>query len=120
VSKGTWTPEEDTILLRSHAVTGNRWTAIAAQLPGRSALQFKNRWNWLKRCDMRIEHCIAAPQVPVRLGPAFDIVEARPPRRMLEPISIDDSLFGAAFQKFQANMFLHSITLKLSRGIQRM
>jgi myb proto-oncogene protein len=107
VSKHTWTPEEDAILLRNHAVIGNRWTMIAAQLPGRSALQVKNRWNWLRRRQMCTEQCVLCPQMAVRLKPAVDVVELRPPRRILEPISIDDSLFGAAFQEFQAKMFLH-------------
>jgi hypothetical protein len=110
VSKGHWTRDEDAILLRHQAMTGNRWTMLAAWLPGRSAVQVKNRWNWLKRHEIGIEQCVTP--VPVVFTFSVDVVELRPPRRMLEPMSIDDTLFGAAFQAFRAKMFHHEVILK--------
>jgi hypothetical protein len=99
--KDFWLPEEDAILRRAHAVTGNKWTAISAQLPGRSALCVKNRWNWLKRHEGNRPS--AAPseedQKPT------EIEEVRKPSPMVfEPIKVDGGIFGMGFRKFQARM----------------
>jgi hypothetical protein len=75
---------------------------IATELPGRSALQVKNRWNWLNRHDATRENS----EMP-KDDPLFDGIEFRQARMILEPISIDDSLFGAPFREFQTKMFLH-------------
>jgi hypothetical protein len=96
VSRETWSPEEDGTLIRQHAASGNRWTEIAGQLPGRSALQVKNRWNSLLRHQM-VEY--SSNFIPVT-----DILESRPSQLIFEPVVIDDGLFGTAFQEFQANM----------------
>ena len=42
---------EDNTIIRGHAEVGNRWSVIAARLPGRTADATKNRWNAsLKKC----------------------------------------------------------------------
>jgi hypothetical protein len=107
VSRDAWTAEEDAILRRSHAANGNRWTVIAMQLPGRSGLQVKNRWAWLMRREAPRRRSLAIDYAPMKPDAAMDVVEKRPPHRILEPISLDDGLFGAAFQEFQARMFMN-------------
>jgi hypothetical protein len=106
VSKDEWQPEEDSLLLRAHVSAGNRWTRIAAQLPGRSPLNVKNRWSWLMRHSVGEDRLVAP--LPFRPVPVPDVFERRnPPARVLEPIGFEAGLFGARFQQFQAQMFMN-------------
>mmetsp|Transcript_12273 Transcript_12273/g.37445 ORF Transcript_12273/g.37445 Transcript_12273/m.37445 type:complete len:221 (-) Transcript_12273:79-741(-) len=45
VSKRSWTPHEDQVILDAHRKYGNKWTMIAKQLKGRSDNAVKNRFN---------------------------------------------------------------------------
>lgn len=49
ISKGSWTPAEDAMILESEPSDSGRWSALAARLPGRSRHAVKNRYNTLMR-----------------------------------------------------------------------
>jgi hypothetical protein len=104
VSKDVWTTMEDATLFRQHAFNGNRWTVIAAELPGRSALQVKNRWNWLMRHHGATDTGCPPPKRPEAFA---DVIERRPSQTLFESLSLDNGLFGQAFQEFRAKMFLN-------------
>ncbi|KAJ4791772.1 Myb transcription factor [Rhynchospora pubera] len=45
LKRGTFTQEEEDLIIELHAVLGNKWSQIAAHLPGRTDNEIKNLWN---------------------------------------------------------------------------
>jgi hypothetical protein len=46
---GTWTPDEDELLLKQYAIHGSKWNKIAKVFRRRSDLSLRNRWHMLER-----------------------------------------------------------------------
>lgn len=50
--KGTWTSEEDSIILREYSKFGRNWALIAKKVPGRTGKQVRERYvNYLEKKD---------------------------------------------------------------------
>ncbi|KAF3501925.1 hypothetical protein F2Q69_00039452 [Brassica cretica] len=54
LKRGAFSQDEENLIIELHAVLGNRWSQIAAQLPGRTDNEIKNLWNSSLKKKLRL------------------------------------------------------------------
>ncbi|XP_074585476.1 transcription repressor MYB4-like [Curcuma longa] len=69
LKRGTFSQEEEDLIVQLHEVMGNKWSQIAARLPGRTDNEIKNYWN----------SCIKKKLMQSGINPSTHAVEAAAP-----------------------------------------
>ncbi|XP_024527822.1 transcription repressor MYB5 [Selaginella moellendorffii] len=46
LKRGSFSEDEDALIIKLHSLLGNRWSIIAGRIPGRSDNEIKNYWNF--------------------------------------------------------------------------
>nr|AXJ14473.1 transcription factor R2R3-MYB [Lilium hybrid division VII]BAJ22983.1 transcription factor R2R3-MYB [Lilium hybrid division VII] len=65
IKRGSFSEDEEDLIIRLHKLLGNRWSLIAGRLPGRTANDIKNYWNsHLSKRKLNVERRILKPIRP--------------------------------------------------------
>ncbi|XP_060188490.1 transcription factor MYB41-like [Lycium barbarum] len=70
IKRGRFSFEEEESIIQLHSVLGNKWSAIAARLPGRTDNEIKNYWNTHIR-----KRLLRNGIDPVTHSPRFDLLD---------------------------------------------
>ncbi|KAJ8527221.1 hypothetical protein K7X08_029698 [Anisodus acutangulus] len=63
IKRGSFTAEEEDTIIKLHKVLGNRWSAIAARLPGRTDNEIKNIWHTRLKKKMSKSQAQETPEI---------------------------------------------------------
>jgi myb proto-oncogene protein len=91
VKRGNFTGEEEDAIIQLHSMLGNRWSMIAARLPGRTDNEIKNVWHThLKKRLESSSKTSAAPKRKAKKPVAATVTT--PEGRASVPVSPEQSL----------------------------
>ncbi|KAG9449443.1 hypothetical protein H6P81_009408 [Aristolochia fimbriata] len=61
LKRGAFSSQEEELIIHLHSILGNRWSQIAARLPGRTDNEIKNFWNSTIKKRLRNSSTISSP-----------------------------------------------------------
>ncbi|EYU29025.1 hypothetical protein ABFS82_14G165700 [Erythranthe guttata] len=59
LKRGAFSPHEEQLIVHLHSILGNRWSQIAARLPGRTDNEIKNFWNSTIKRRLKKDQCFS-------------------------------------------------------------
>ncbi|KAG8099274.1 hypothetical protein GUJ93_ZPchr0013g34431 [Zizania palustris] len=68
LKRGAFSQEEEDLIIHLHSMLGNKWSQIAAQLPGRTDNEVKNLWNSYIKKKLRQRGIDPATHKPLAAG----------------------------------------------------
>ncbi|XP_039125039.1 transcription factor MYB102-like [Dioscorea cayenensis subsp. rotundata] len=98
IKRGRFSFQEEEAIIQLHSVLGNKWSAIAAQLPGRTDNEIKNYWNTHIR-----KRLLRMGIDPVTHRPRFDLLNLS---SLLNP-----AVYTTTTSQFQAPKLLQNQAL---------
>ncbi|XP_015955773.1 transcription repressor MYB6 [Arachis duranensis] len=108
LKRGNFTDEEDELIINLHSLLGNKWSLIAARLPGRTDNEIKNYWNTHIKRKLYSRGIDPQTHQPLNAAPApsTKTITPPPPTTTVPPTatnnndnSINFRLFGVACAK---------------------
>ncbi|KAJ8773034.1 hypothetical protein K2173_028211 [Erythroxylum novogranatense] len=76
LKRGSFGEDEEDLIIRLHALLGNRWSLIAGRLPGRTDNEVKNYWNSHIKKKLSQKGINANKPTHLRRGTKFDAGES--------------------------------------------
>uniref|UniRef100_A0ACD5YAR8 Uncharacterized protein n=1 Tax=Avena sativa TaxID=4498 RepID=A0ACD5YAR8_AVESA len=85
LKRGNFTRDEDDLIVKLHSLLGNKWSLIAARLPGRTDNEIKNYWNTHIRRKLLGRGIDPVTHRPVATTVSFADPDAPKPQLILSP-----------------------------------
>ncbi|XP_040381638.1 transcription factor MYB61-like [Oryza brachyantha] len=99
LKRGAFSQEEEDLIIHLHSMLGNKWSQIAAQLPGRTDNEVKNFWNSYIKKKLRQRGIDPATHKPLaEVAAAAAAAGARTPAVFSEAELILSSIGGGTHQ----------------------
>ncbi|XP_008807672.1 myb-related protein 308-like [Phoenix dactylifera] len=91
LKRGNFTEEEDELIIKLHALLGNKWSLIAGRLPGRTDNEIKNYWNTHIKRKLLSQGLDPQTHRPVRCAAPFAIPQQQEaPTAVAKPVNSAD------------------------------
>ena len=95
INNSPWTQEEDKRIIKLQKEFKGKWVLMSKKFKGRTDVQLKNRWNYLKKnISQQPKRQTEKPKMQKRVKPIKQPVQQKPTDQLSSPPDIFDQLFN--------------------------